>query len=99
MKFLVVGTGSIGRRHFGNLLSLGYRDVAVVRSRRRMDVPQREFFRKYQPRVFYDLSFALREKPDAVFVCNPTSLHMPTARRAIRAGSHVFIAKPVFHSC
>ncbi|OHA08589.1 MAG: hypothetical protein A3B37_01815 [Candidatus Sungbacteria bacterium RIFCSPLOWO2_01_FULL_59_16] len=98
MKFLVVGTGSIGRRHFGNLRALGYRDIAVVRSKRRMDAPQREFFRKYQPRVFYDLGAALAEKPDAVFVCNPTSLHMPTARRAIRAGSHVFIEKPVSHS-
>ena len=98
MKFLVVGTGSIGRRHFGNFWSLGYRDVAVVRSRRRMDVPQREFFRKYQPRVFYDFSIALREKPDAVFVCGPTSLHVATAFRAVRAGAHVFIEKPISHS-
>lgn len=99
MKFLIVGTGSIGRRHFGNLRSLGYRDIAAVRSRRRMDAPQREFFRKYQPRVFYDLKTALAaENPDAVFICNPTSLHVSTARSAIRAGAHVFIEKPISHT-
>lgn len=98
MKFLVVGTGSIGRRHYKNLLALGHRDISVVRSRRRMDAPQREFFSKYQPRTFYDFGAALKERPDAVLVCNPTSLHVPTALRALRANSHVFIEKPISHS-
>lgn len=98
MKFLIVGTGSIGRRHFQNLRTIGVRELAVVRSRRRMDRPQREFFAEYRPRAFYDLATALAEKPDAVIVCNPTSLHVRTARAAIRAGAHVFIEKPISHS-
>ncbi|MFY9461777.1 MAG: Gfo/Idh/MocA family oxidoreductase [Candidatus Sungiibacteriota bacterium] len=97
-KFLIVGTGSIGRRHFGNLQSLGYRDIAVLRSKRGMDAQQREFFSRYRPQVFYNLKAALAEKPDAVLVCNPTSLHVSTARSAIRAGSHVFIEKPISHT-
>ena len=96
-RILLSGAGSIGRRHFGNLRSLGYRDIAVLRSKRRMDVPQRKFFYKYQPPVFYDLKTALAEKPDAVLVCNPTSLHVSTACAAVRAGSHVFIEKPISH--
>lgn len=98
MRILVIGTGSIGRRHFRNLHALGFRDLAVVRSRRRTDAPQREFFTRYRPKVFYDLRAALAEKPDAVFVCNPTSLHVPAALRAIRSGAHVFIEKPISHS-
>ncbi|MBI2055489.1 MAG: Gfo/Idh/MocA family oxidoreductase [Candidatus Sungbacteria bacterium] len=98
MKFLIAGTGSIGRRHYKNILSLGYRDIAVVRSKRHTDAPQREFFAKYRPQVFYSLEAALTGKPDAVFVCNPTSLHVSTARSAIRAGSHVFIEKPISHT-
>lgn len=98
MKFLIVGTGSIGRRHYKNLLALGYRDVAVVRSKRRMDQPQKEFFAECRPRVFFDVKKALAEKPDAVFVCNPTSLHVSTARSAVEAGAHVFIEKPISHT-
>jgi len=98
MKFLVVGTGSIGRRHFRNLHALGIRELAVVRSKRRMDKPQRKFFTTYRPRAFYDLALALAEKPDAVVVCNPTSLHVSTARAAIHASAHVFIEKPISHS-
>lgn len=98
MKFLIAGTGSIGRRHYKNLLALGYRNVAVVRSKRRMDQPQREFVAEYRPRIFFDVKKALAERPDAVFVCNPTSLHIPTARSAVKAGAHVFIEKPVSHT-
>lgn len=98
MNILIVGTGSIGRRHFQNLYALGFRKLAVVRSKHRMDGPQSEFFAKYRPRVFYNLVTALREKPDAVLVCNPTSLHVRAARAAIRAGAHVFIEKPISHS-
>ena len=98
MKFLIVGTGSIGRRHFKNILSLGGHHVAVVRSKRNMDAPQREFFAKYRPQVFYNLKAALAKKPDAVLVCNPTSLHVSTARAAIRADAHVFVEKPISHT-
>ncbi|NTW43313.1 MAG: hypothetical protein HGB14_02520 [Anaerolineaceae bacterium] len=32
MKFLIVGFGSIGRRHFHNLLTLGETDIILLRS-------------------------------------------------------------------
>jgi predicted dehydrogenase len=95
MKFLVIGTGSIGRRHFQNLWTLGFRDISVLRSKRRMDIPQRDFLELYKPKVFYDLKTALMERPSAVLICNPTSLHISIAREAIRAGSHVFLEKPL----
>ena len=34
MKFLIAGFGSIGRRHFRNLLALGERDILFLRSQR-----------------------------------------------------------------
>jgi glyceraldehyde-3-phosphate dehydrogenase/erythrose-4-phosphate dehydrogenase len=34
MKFLIAGFGSIGRRHFRNLLTLGERDIVFLRSKR-----------------------------------------------------------------
>ena len=98
MRFIVVGIGSIGRRHYQNLHHLGFRDIIVVRRSSRADQPQREFLEKFRPEVSYDLGRALRVKPDAVFVCNPTSLHVPTALAAVRAGAHVFIEKPISHT-
>jgi predicted dehydrogenase len=49
----------------------------------------------YQLTVHLDLKEALSIRPDVVFVCNPSSLHMPVALSAARAGAHLFIEKPV----
>ncbi|OGJ78490.1 hypothetical protein A2398_02505 [Candidatus Peribacteria bacterium RIFOXYB1_FULL_57_12] len=37
-------------------------------------------------------------KPDLVFVCSPTALHVPQAMKAVEAGAHVFIEKPLSHT-
>ena len=34
MKFLIVGLGSIGRRHFRNLAALGEKDIVLLRTRK-----------------------------------------------------------------
>lgn len=98
MLFLIVGLGSIGRRHYRNLSAFGYTDIAVVRSKPQMDSEQKAFFKEFHPKVFYDLGEALQEKPDAVFITNPTSVHLTAARQAVTAGAHVFIEKPISHT-
>ncbi len=92
MKFLVVGCGSIGKRHLRNLRALGYDDILVLRSRRKdVDVIEREFGAV----SFFDLDQALAEKPDIVIIANPTHLHVPVALAAARSGAHLFIEKPL----
>ena len=49
-------------------------------------------------RVFSDLEEALSDRPDVAFICNPSSLHVPVALRAARAGCHLFIEKPLSHN-
>jgi predicted dehydrogenase len=44
-----------------------------------------------------DLERALAAGPLATLVCNPTSLHLRTALAAARAGSHLFVEKPLSH--
>ena len=44
------------------------------------------------------LDAALAARPDAVFVCTPTSQHAAIAQRAADAGCHLFIEKPVSHT-
>jgi predicted dehydrogenase len=45
--------------------------------------------------TFEDLDDALGVKPDAVFICTPSSRHLDVAHRAADAGCHLFIEKPV----
>ena len=91
MKALVVGLGSIGRRHACNWAALGLGEVWVYRQHgarqpEPLDVPIR---------TFATLDEALDAQPDAVLVTNPTSLHVETARRALQAGAHVLVEKPL----
>lgn len=97
MKCAVVGLGSIGRRHAENLLSLGH-EVIVVRHGKSIDSMQKRFLAKHGLRVVYDLAEALEEGQDVVFVTNPTSVHVATARQALLSGAHVFVEKPISHS-
>ncbi len=88
MKVLVVGTGSIGKRHIGNLLELGaevqafsYRPDAQALDPRVKRVP--------------DLAAALASDIQAVVVANRTDQHMAVALQAAQAGKHLFLEKPL----
>lgn len=94
MKFLIVGLGSIGRRHFRNLLALGEREIVLVRSGR-STLPDDEL--SGFP-VETDLTLALRRhRPDAVIVATPTALHLESAIPAAESGAAVLLEKPVAH--
>ena len=95
MKFLIAGLGSIGRRHFRNLLALGEKNIVLLRTRK-ATLPDDEL--TGYP-VETDLSEALRKhKPEAVIVANPTSMHLDVAIPAAEAGCHILLEKPVSHS-
>jgi predicted dehydrogenase len=94
MRGLVVGLGSIGRRHARNWAALGLGDVWVARQTER---PLAEPL-GVDARFFATLDEALAHGPDVVLVTNPTSLHVETARKAIVAGAHVLIEKPLGHT-
>lgn len=95
MRFLIAGLGSIGRRHFRNLIALGEKDLVLLRTRN-ATLPEDEL--EGYP-VETDLKEALRKhKPDAVIVANPTSMHLDVAIPAAKAGCHILLEKPVSHS-
>ena len=92
MKFLIAGLGSIGRRHFRNLIALGEKDIVLLRSHK-ATLPDDEL--TGYP-VETDIHEALKKhKPDAVIVANPTALHLDVAIPAAEAGCHILIEKPV----
>ena len=95
MKFLIAGLGSIGRRHFRNLIALGEKDIVLLRSHR-ATLPDDEL--AGYP-VETDIHSALtKHKPAAVIIANPTSLHMDIAIPAAEAGCHILLEKPVSDS-
>jgi predicted dehydrogenase len=91
MRVAVVGTGSVGRRHIGNLLGLGVRDVVAVSEHNRNASLQ---LAGTEVAVRHDFAEVLGEAFDAVVIANPTSLHLDYLARAIDAGKHVYLEKP-----
>lgn len=94
MRFLIAGLGSIGERHVQNLISLGYNDLFVYRTR---GWPARTVG-GVSLRTFGSLDQALDQRPDVVLVTNPTAAHIPVACEAARRGCHLFIEIPLSHS-
>ena len=93
LSVLVSGVGSIGRRHVSNLRTLGVQQLAVSDpSAASLSAAEQE----WSVDGIADYGEAIRSvKPDVVFVCSPTSLHVPQALEAVKAGAHVFIEKPL----
>ena len=88
----MVGLGSIGLRHLENLRQLGCGRIGAFRSR------HRPLFRPVDldgVTVHYDFDQALEQGYDAAVICNPTSLHLEYARRAVASGCHLYVEKPV----
>jgi predicted dehydrogenase len=91
MKLLVVGTGSIGKRHIKNLLELG---AEVLSFSYQLNA------QKIDPRVtpVSQLDVFLESDIDAVVIANRTDQHMDVAMQAARAGKHLFLEKPLANS-
>jgi predicted dehydrogenase len=94
MKFLIAGLGSIGRRHLKNLVSLGQKDIILYRTQKSTmpDDDLKEF------PMETEIDKALLQKPDAVIISNPTSLHMEIAIPAAETGCALFIEKPLAYN-
>lgn len=96
MDALVLGGGSIGKRHLRNILGSG-RSAGVVETRQ----DRRDEIAAKHPdaRIFASLDDALKAtKFRTAFVCLPTAYHVPPALRLAREGTHVFMEKPVSHT-
>lgn len=92
---LVVGAGSIGRRHLSNLKRLGFSKLSACDPNPdRLAYVLEHFHAESVP----DIEAGLKTKPDIVLICSPPVHHASQALQAIRAGGHVFVEKPVSDS-
>jgi len=95
-RVLVVGCGSIGRRHARVLRRIGVSHLAVCD-------PVSESRQTLQHDLginegYADLDDALQHGFEAVFICTPPTLHITQAELAIRSGCDVFTEKPLSHT-
>jgi predicted dehydrogenase len=92
-RVIVVGCGSIGRRHARLLakrpgIALELCDVSADNLRRSLD--------EVGARPTYgDVGDALASKPDIVIIATPHGQHSAQTVRALRAGAHVLCEKPM----
>ncbi|MBW7956371.1 MAG: Gfo/Idh/MocA family oxidoreductase [Deltaproteobacteria bacterium] len=93
LKTLVVGCGSIGKRHIKNLASLGVRDFILCDTNTAtLERAVRGLERPIMTTSFND---ALAKLPDAAVICTPSSMHLDMALQLARRGVHILIEKPL----
>ena len=90
--FLILGCGSIGKRHIGNLRRLGAEKIFAfdIREDRRQEAAG-----QFGVEVFSHLETAFQRGIQAAFICTPSHLHVKQALEAAKAGCHLFIEKPL----
>lgn len=92
-KILIIGGGSIGQRHLGNLKALGIRNVAIVETN-----PSRieDLKKKYSVPVFTSIKKATQtQKFTAAFICTPTIHHFKNTLICAEQELDLFIEKPI----
>jgi predicted dehydrogenase len=90
MKVIVVGFGSIGKRHVDNLISLGIKDVVLCRSKlvgNRLNLKE-----------INNIENILDFNPNFVIISNPTALHFSILKFLIKNNINFLCEKPLVHS-
>jgi predicted dehydrogenase len=92
-RILVVGAGSIGERHVRCFQKTGRAALSICEpdSKRRADMAAQYGLAS----AYADLDAAAFERHDAVVVATPAHIHIAIARRAVEAGCHVLVEKPL----
>ena len=91
-RFLVIGCGSIGRRHALNLQALNNAAIWVYDPNfPRMQSLAAEYHFETCP----SLEEAWAAQPNAALICAPTRFHFQLSREALLHGCDVFVEKPL----
>ena len=97
MRYLVIGSGSIGKRHTRNLRAIGVAPENIfavdTRADRRDEMKAIGVGATY---ASFDEALAAG-RYDAALVCSPTALHIPQAIALAERGTHILMEKPLAH--
>ena len=89
-RLLIVGLGSIGRRHLSiSRALLPNADIRVLRHQRCESTPE------YANGCINSLDEALAFAPQVAVICSPATFHLQTAQPLAEAGAHLLVEKPL----
>ncbi|MBS4070819.1 Gfo/Idh/MocA family protein [Algoriphagus aquatilis] len=93
-KIIVIGIGSIGKRHVSNLIRLGYKNLTLITSKPTLGSEYEGFFSSKSLSELmpdHDYSHAI--------ICSPTASHVADLKACIELGvRHIYLEKPVSHT-
>lgn len=90
IKIIIIGFGSIGQRHYKNLIKMGYKNVFVYDTEKEKIQKGVKIVENLKPETLSQFKVA--------FICNPTSIHIETALKCAESGCNLFIEKPLSNS-
>lgn len=87
---MIVGFGSVGKRHMNNLLSMTNCQVIIWSKRKDLKT-----YKNKNIKIFDSLEKCLLEKPDIGLITNETAFHISIAKKLAESGLDMFIEKPL----
>ena len=92
LSCLIIGAGSIGRRHANNLKNIGIKKISIYDKEK---TKVKEASRILKVKKHDDLDNAVLSNPDFCVICTYPSSHIEIAKKCIKNDSHIFIEKPL----
>lgn len=90
MKVVLIGYGSIGKRHVNNLLLLGIKDITLCRViAKGNDLNLKEI---------EDINEVVKLEPDFIIVSNPTFMHYQSLKILLINQINILCEKPLIHT-
>jgi len=87
VRVVVIGFGSIGKRHVNNLIKMGIHDIILYR--------ELSHENNLNLTEIQDIEAVKELKPDFVIVSNPTFLHFRTLKFLIKNQLNILCEKPL----
>ena len=92
-RILIVGLGSIGRRHLKLARELlPNSDIRILRHKHSTEIPD------LSNGCFFDINKAIDFEPQVAVIANPSPFHLSTAQALAEKGVHLLIEKPLSNS-
>jgi predicted dehydrogenase len=96
LKIAIVGCGKIADGHIEEIQKMPAAATVVAVADLEILMAEQIAVRYGIPRHYDDLDALLaREKPDVVHITTPPASHLPLAVKAMDAGAHVYVEKPL----
>lgn len=92
LKVVLIGYGSIGKRHVSNLLKISKIEIIICTKQKIRNPSTKKI------KIVKSVSDCIKEKPDIGIVSNESSFHLKIAIKLASAGIDLFVEKPLSNS-